>query len=78
VKDVVSAFSTRHSAALATVCHLLSGTSKQDQNRASLRLVNHYINWRGKPLLSYRTIVRLTAANTTNAGLKVRAMLERN
>jgi Rhodopirellula transposase DDE domain len=29
------------------------------------------INWRGKPLRSYRTIVQLIAATTTDAGLKV-------
>ena len=34
------------------------------------------INWRGKPLRSYRTIVQLIAATTTKAGLKVRAELD--
>ncbi len=34
------------------------------------------INRRGKPLRSYRTIVRLIAATTTAAGLKVRAELD--
>lgn len=29
------------------------------------------INWRGKPLTSYRTIVELAAATTTEAGLRV-------
>jgi hypothetical protein len=36
------------------------------------------INWRGKPLRSYRTIVQLIAATTTEAGLKVRAELDEN
>ena len=36
------------------------------------------INWRGKPLRSYRTIVQLIAATTTNTGLKVRAELDAN
>ena len=31
------------------------------------------INWRGRPLTSYRTIVELAAATTTSTGLKVRA-----
>ena len=31
------------------------------------------INWRGRPLTSYRTIVELAAATTTRTGLKVRA-----
>jgi Rhodopirellula transposase DDE domain len=36
------------------------------------------INWRGKPLRSYRTIVQLIAATTTDAGLRVRAELDEN
>ena len=36
------------------------------------------INWRGKPLRSYRTIVQLIAATTTDTGLKVRAELDEN
>ena len=36
------------------------------------------INWRGKPLRSYRTIVQLIAATTTAAGLTVRAELDEN
>jgi hypothetical protein len=36
------------------------------------------INWRAKPLLSYRTIVQLIAATTTDTGLKVRAVLDEN
>jgi hypothetical protein len=34
------------------------------------------INWRGKLLPSYRTIVQLIAATTTDTGLKVRAELD--
>jgi Rhodopirellula transposase DDE domain len=36
------------------------------------------INWRGRPLRSYRTIVQLIAATTTDTGLKVRAELDEN
>ena len=36
------------------------------------------INWRGKPLRSYRTIVQLIAGTTTDTGLKVRAELDEN
>jgi len=36
------------------------------------------MNWRGKPLRTYRTIVQLIAATTTEAGLKVRAELDEN
>ena len=60
-----------------TVCHLPSGTSKW--NKIEHRLFSFItINWRGKPLRSYRTIVQLIAATTTEAGLKVRAELDEN
>jgi len=35
-------------------------------------------NWRGKPLVSYRTIVQLIGATTTGKGLAVRAELDAN
>ncbi len=58
-----------------TVCHLPPGTSKW--NKIEHRLFSFItINWRGKPLRSYRTIVELIAATTTNTGLKVRAELD--
>jgi hypothetical protein len=51
------------------VCHLPPGTSKW--NKIEHRLFSFItINWRGKPLRSYRTIVQLIAATTTEAGLK--------
>ncbi len=58
-----------------TVCHLPPGTSKW--NKIEHRLFSFIsINWRGKPLRTYRTIVQLIAATTTNTGLKVRAELD--
>ena len=58
-----------------TVCHLPPGTSKW--NKIEHRLFSFItINWRGKPLRSYRTIVQLIAATTTDTGLKVRAGLD--
>ena len=61
----------------ATVCHLPPGTSKW--NKIEHRLFSFItINWRAKPLLSYRTIVQLIAATTTDTGLKVRAVLDEN
>jgi len=58
-----------------TVCHLPPGTSKW--NKIEHRLFSFItINWRGKPLRSYRTIVELIAATTTEEGLKVRAELD--
>jgi Rhodopirellula transposase DDE domain len=60
-----------------TVCHLPPGTSKW--NKIEHRLFSFItINWRGKPLRSYRTIVQMIAATTTGAGLKVRAELDAN
>lgn len=60
-----------------TVCHLPPGTSKW--NKIEHRLFSFItINWRGKPLRSYRTIVQLIAATTTDSGLTVRAELDEN
>ena len=60
-----------------TVCHLPPGTSKW--NKIEHRLFSFIsINWRGKPLRSYRTIVQLIAATTTDKGLQVRAELDEN
>jgi transposase len=53
-----------------TVCHYPPGTSKW--NKVEHRLFSFVtINWRGKPLTSYRTIVELAAATTTETGLRV-------
>ena len=55
-----------------TVCHYPPGTSKW--NKVEHRLFSFItINWRGRPLTSYRAIVELAAATTTGAGLRVRA-----
>jgi hypothetical protein len=60
-----------------TVCHLPPGTSKW--NKIEHRLFSFItINWRGKPLRSYRTIVQLIASTTTETGLQVRAELDEN
>ena len=60
-----------------TVCHLPPGTSKW--NKIEHRLFSFIaLNWRGKPLRSFRTIVQLIAATTTTAGLTVRAELDEN
>ena len=31
------------------------------------------MNWRGRPLVSYRTVVQLIAGTTTKKGLKIKA-----
>jgi DNA-binding phage protein len=60
-----------------TVCHLPPGTSKW--NKIEHRLFSFItINWRGKPLRSYRTVVELICATTTKTGLTVRAELDEN
>lgn len=35
------------------------------------------MNWRGKPLGSYATVVNLIGATTTRSGLRVRAKLDK-
>jgi hypothetical protein len=36
------------------------------------------MNWRGRPLVSYRTIIELISATTTASGLTIRAAEDRN
>jgi Rhodopirellula transposase DDE domain len=58
-----------------TVCHMPPGTSKW--NKIEHRLFSFIsMNWRGKPLTTYRTVVELIAATTTRSGLKVQADLD--
>ncbi len=59
-----------------TVCHFPSGTSKW--NKVEHRLFSFITkNWRGKPLVSHKVVVELISAATTNAGLSVRASIDR-
>lgn len=59
-----------------TVCHFPPGTSKW--NKVEHRLFSYISkNWRGRPLLTYRTIIQLIAATTTKTGLTVEARLDR-
>jgi transposase len=60
-----------------TVCHLPPGTSKW--NKIEHRLFSFITqNWRGRPLVSYQTIVQLIAATTTTTGLTVKSELDTN
>ncbi len=60
---------------IITVCHMPPGTSKW--NKIEHRLFSFIsINWRGKPLTTYRTVVELIAATTTKTGLRVEADLD--
>lgn len=65
-----------HERLTVTVCHFPPGTSKW--NKIEHKLFSFItMNWRGKPLISYRTLVKLIAATTTQAGLTVKARLDR-
>jgi transposase len=55
-----------------TVCHYPPGTSKW--NKIEHRMFSFIsMNWRGRPLVSYRTIIELISATTTKSGLKIKA-----
>jgi hypothetical protein len=58
------------------VSHFPPGTSKW--NKIEHRLFCHItLNWRGKPLRSFETIVDLIGTTSTAAGLRVRARLDK-
>jgi hypothetical protein len=60
-----------------TVCHYPPGTSKW--NKIEHRMFSFIsMNWRGRPLVSYRTIIELIAATTTASGLAIRAEQDLN
>jgi len=60
-----------------TVCHFPPGTSKW--NKIEHRLFSYIsINWRGKPLVDYQTVINLIAATKTKAGLIVKVRLDKN
>jgi hypothetical protein len=55
-----------------TVCHYPPGTSKW--NKIEHKMFSFIsMNWRGRPLVSYRTIIELISATTTKKGLTIRA-----
>jgi hypothetical protein len=58
------------------VCHFPPGTSKW--NKVEHRLFSFIsINWRGRPLRSYETVVNLISNTTNRGGLVVRARIDR-
>jgi len=60
-----------------TVCHYPPGTSKW--NKIEHRLFSFIsLNWKGTPLVSYETVVKLIGGTTTKTGLKVKAILDTN
>ncbi len=60
-----------------TVCHYPPGTSKW--NKIEHRLFSFIsLNWKGKPLVNYETIVNLIGGTRTRSGLTVKAVLDTN
>ena len=58
-----------------TVCHYPPGTSKW--NKIEHRMFSFIsINWRGKPLVSYETVVNLIGSTRTKTGLRIKARLD--
>ena len=59
-----------------SVCHFPPGTSKW--NKIEHRMFSHISqNWRGKPLVSREVMVNLIGNTTTQAGLKIKAHLDK-
>jgi hypothetical protein len=55
-----------------TVCHYPPGTSKW--NKIEHRMFSFIsMNWRGRPLVTYRTIIELISATKTKSGLQIKA-----
>ncbi len=60
-----------------SVCHLPPGTSKW--NKIEHRLFSFIsMNWRGKPLVSHQTILKLISSTETEQGLTVHCALDEN
>ncbi len=60
-----------------TVCHLPPATSKW--NKIEHRLFSSIsINWRGKPVTSFETVIELLSHSTTQQGLTVTAVKDTN
>jgi hypothetical protein len=59
-----------------TVCHFPPGMSKW--NKIEHRMFSYItINWRGKPLRSYETIIELIGNTRTKTGLNISADIDR-
>ena len=58
-----------------TVCHYPKGTSKW--NKIEHRMFSFIsLQWKGEPLISYETVVKLIGSTTTRTGLKIKAKLD--
>ena len=60
-----------------TVCHYPPGTSKWNQIEHRL-FSSISLNWRGKPLVNFETVVNLIGGTRTRSGLRVKAVLDTN
>ena len=59
-----------------TVVHYPPGTSKW--NKIEHRMFSFIsMNWKGRPLENYESVVKLIASTTTKPGLKIKARLDR-
>jgi hypothetical protein len=60
-----------------TVCHYPPGTSKW--NKIEHRLFSFIsLNWKGKPLVNFETVINLIGGTRTRTGLRVKAVLDIN
>jgi len=58
-----------------TVCHLPPGTSKW--NKIEHRMFSYIsMNWKGKPLINYETVINLIGSTKTKKGLTIVAQLD--
>lgn len=58
-----------------TVCHYPPGTSKWNKiEHCMFSFIS--MNWRGQPLVSYETVIKLIGGTTTNKGLSVAARID--
>ncbi len=58
-----------------TVCHFPPGTSKWNKiEHCMFSFIS--MNWRGKPLTSYETIIKLIGSTKTKKGLRIEARLD--
>ncbi len=58
-----------------TVCHYPPGASKW--NKIEHRMFAFIsLNWQGRPLVSYETVINLISRMTTRTGLKIKALLD--
>jgi Rhodopirellula transposase DDE domain len=60
-----------------TVCHYPPGTSKWNKIEHCLFSFIS-LNWKGKPLINFETVVNLIGGTRTKTGLKVKAILDTN